>query len=76
MSISTRLFVVFLGTALFTCAQSNNQSTPLWWAKYQYLLMHGADGAAGVSNSVTVGSNVDVSNECGPQSEPYITLNP
>src|SRR5260370_17940524 len=31
----------------------------------------------GARNSSTmVGPNVDVSNECGPQSETYITLNP
>jgi hypothetical protein len=60
---------------MFIYAQSGNQSAPLWWAKYQYLLVHGGDVGT-VSNSVTVGSNVDVSNECGPQSETYITLNP
>ena len=76
MSIRTRFFVLFLVTGLLACAQSNNQSTPVWWAKYQYLLANGSGGPAGQSNSVTVGSNVDVSNECGPQSETYITLNP
>ncbi|HEV2687612.1 MAG TPA: sialidase family protein, partial [Bryobacteraceae bacterium] len=36
---------------------------------------HAADPASGSSSSVTVGKNVDVSNECGPQSETFITLN-
>ena len=76
MSTSTRLLVMFLGAALFTYAQTNNQSTPVWWAKYQYLRANVADSGTGASNSVVIGSNVDVSNECGPQSETYITLNP
>src|SRR5258708_29724342 len=46
---------------------------PSWWNKYQYLLQHGpspfAPGAA-----LSVGANVDVSNECGPQSETFIAL--
>src|SRR5690348_935047 len=76
MSRHTRSLVLFLATALFTYAQTNNPSTPGWWAKYQYLLANGADGGKGPSSSVMIGGNVDVSNECGPQSETYITLNP
>ena len=49
---------------------------PTWWDKYQFILNNGGDAAPGSSSSVTVGSNVDVSNECGPQSETFITLNP
>src|SRR5438093_11118729 len=30
----------------------------------------------GLTASALVGPNVDVSNECGPQSETYVTLNP
>jgi hypothetical protein len=55
-------------------AQTNNANRPTWWQKYQYLATHGADTCTGQS-SVQVGPNVDVSNECGPQSETYITLN-
>src|SRR5262249_24991733 len=50
--------------------------TPTWWAKYQYLSKNAADPSTGASASVSVGPNVDVSNECGPQSETFITLNP
>lgn len=74
--MSIRLLVLFSGAALCACAQTNNPSTPVWWAKYQYLLTHGEDGSKGASSSVMIGSNVDVSDECGPQSETYITLNP
>ncbi|MBZ5624327.1 MAG: glycoside hydrolase [Acidobacteriia bacterium] len=76
MLIRTRLLVLFLGAALFAYAQTNNPSTPVWWAKYQHLLANGANSGTGMSSSVMIGSNVDVSNECGPQSESYITLNP
>jgi hypothetical protein len=49
---------------------------PVWWAKYQYLSQHAADEFPDKTGSLSVGSNVDVSNECGPQSETFITLNP
>jgi hypothetical protein len=44
--------------------------------KYQSLLKTGAASPVGAASSITVGPNVDVSNECGPQSETFITLNP
>src|SRR5437763_5376328 len=56
-------------------AQTNNSKDPTWWEKYQYILNNGPDAAAGATTSVASGGNVDVSNECGPQSETYITLN-
>ena len=56
-------------------AQTLNQNTPTWWNKYQHLLKHGADSGGVATSSLTAGANVDVSNECGPQSETYITLN-
>jgi len=56
-------------------AQTLNQNTPTWWSKYQHLLKHGADSGGGATSSLSVGANVDVSNECGPQSETYVTLN-
>ena len=63
----------------FACslsAQSNNSKDPTWWNKYQFILNNGADAAPGPTTSTSVGGNVDVSNECGPQSETFITLNP
>src|SRR5260370_11599861 len=58
------------------CPQNNSAHNPTWWAKYQYLAHNAASPGGGPNSSLTVGSNVDVSNECGPQSETYITLNP
>src|SRR5437660_11721048 len=56
-------------------AQTNAPGKPTWWAKYQYLAAHGPDTCAG-QRGVQVGPNVDVSNECGPQSETYIAMDP
>lgn len=54
----------------------NSSHDPTWWSKYEFLRDNGADPATGPTSSVSVGSNVDVSNECGPQSETFITINP
>jgi len=61
--------------AIAAMSQSNTPNNPTWWNKYQYLSTHSANGNAGPGNSASVGPNVDVSNECGPQSETYITVN-
>lgn len=53
----------------------NNPQDPTWWDKYQYLSSNGPDASSGTNSSKSIGGNVDVSNECGPQSETYITLN-
>jgi len=57
-------------------AQNKTNHNPTWWAKYQYLSQNAASPGRGPGSSLMVGGNVDVSNECGPQSETYITLNP
>ena len=77
MSFSNRLVMAALFSAVLAAAQNNNNSfQPRWWAKYQTLLQNGADAPAGLKSSApVVGTNVDVSNECGPQSETFITLN-
>jgi hypothetical protein len=62
--------------ATATFAQTNNTKDPTWWDKYQYILNNGPDAAPGATTSTASGANVDVSNECGPQSETYITINP
>ncbi len=58
-------------------AQSQSSpSTPAWWNKYLYLVNNGPMSGGAPTASTSVGGDVDVSNECGPQSETYITLNP
>src|SRR5437868_136677 len=49
---------------------------PTWWDKYQYLLNNGPSPLAPAAAASSAGSNVDVSNECGPQSETFIAINP
>src|SRR5437868_10510069 len=66
----------FLIVALAITAWAENSShNPTWWDKYTYLAKNGPLGQAGPTASLSSGSNVDLSNECGPQSETFITLN-
>jgi len=64
------------GVSAPRAAQNNDSHNPTWWDKYQYIANNGPTGGSGATTSVSFGSNVDVSNECGPQSETFITLNP
>jgi hypothetical protein len=77
LSFFIRLAIAgLLSTILLSAQNDTNSSTPRWWSKYQTLLHNGADAASGTGTSApVVGSNIDVSNECGPQSETFITLN-
>jgi hypothetical protein len=78
MSFPIRLAAAGLFSVILLSAQTNNSTSfsPRWWAKYQYLLQNGAGAGPGTTGSApAVGPNVDISNECGPQSETFITLN-
>src|SRR5439155_16594058 len=55
--------------------QTNTQNNPTWWEKYQFIQNNGPIAGGGTTASVADGNDVDVSNECGPQSETYITIN-
>jgi hypothetical protein len=66
------LFVLLPATTLLAASSKD----PTWWDKYLYILNNGSMPAAGATTSLSSGSDVDVSNECGPQSETYITINP
>lgn len=55
-------------------ATSLSPDLPTWWAKYQALNAKGGGGGCHSANTLTVGTNIDVSNECGPQSETYIVV--
>ncbi len=70
------LVALFFSTPLIRVSAKNNSRDPTWWDKYQFILNNGADVAPVSTSSVSVGGNVDVSNECGPQSETFITINP
>lgn len=70
-------FLLCFGVSLAAFAQTNQPNQPTWWSKYQYLLQNGSSPDKGkASVSVSVGGNVNVSNECGPQSETYVAINP
>src|SRR4029453_4691792 len=63
-----------IGLVVAVPALAATSRDPTWWQKYQFI-QAGADlGPVGASPSVTVGANVNVSNECGPQSEACITM--
>jgi hypothetical protein len=63
-----------LCAAFVALKAANDPNNPTWWDKYTSLAKNGALGDAGSSASVTFRSNVDLSNECGRQSETSITL--
>jgi hypothetical protein len=67
---------LILGVTVSLSAQTNKSDKPTWWDKYQYLAKFGPDPSPGATTSIAAGPNVDVSDECGPQSETFITLNP
>src|SRR6478609_4377217 len=73
------LFFLFslsvVGLPLCAIADSKTHN-PTWWDKYEFMKNNGPIAGGGPSFSLNYGSNVDVSNECGPQSETFITLNP
>src|SRR5260370_19485528 len=73
--ISTLFLATFLILSGVVNAQVNKTHNPTWWDKYQYVANNGSVDGGGSTVSLLVGGNVDVSNECGPQSETFITLN-
>jgi hypothetical protein len=66
--------VFALATAM--AAQTGDPNRPTWWNKYQQLANAGTAGKAVLLGPLTVGTNADASNECGPQSETYISSIP
>lgn len=71
------VFCFAFASVVSAAAQTNNPNNPTWWNKYQQLSSKSAPTENGSSGGVLqAGTNVDASNECGPQSETYITVNP
>lgn len=78
MKISLPKSLLLLSSLLvptLSCIAAKDPKNPTWWDKYTYLAKNGAAGDGITTGSISYGSNVDVSNECGPQSETFITLN-
>ena len=76
--MTRRLVSILLLALLFPLSlAAKDPKNPTWWEKYQFLLKNGSDPSPGATASaLSVGTNVDVSNECGPQSETFITIDP
>src|SRR2546421_12322800 len=81
MSTFRRIFLPLLicaalvGVAVTSSARTGSSHDPTWWDKYTYLAKNGPRDGAGATTSLTFASNVDIPNECGPQSETFITIN-
>lgn len=82
IAAATSIFVLTLGLALPASGAASSgasaYSRPTWWQKFETVSAPGFQPLAspGVTQSVTVGPNVDTSNEPGPQSETSISINP
>ncbi len=76
MSFAFMLLALFSSRPSTTVNASSTIHNPTWWDKYQFILNNGSDSSPGGTSSVSFGTNVDVSNECGPQSETFITIDP
>ena len=80
------LLLLLASTALISTGTASASSPtssytlPTWWAKYQRLLKGSSSSVplrgASASTTLSVGANIDVSNEDTPQSETSITVNP
>src|SRR2546421_9170148 len=69
------LIAALVGATAPGHARAGSSHDPTWWDKYTYLAKNGPTDGGGSTSSLTFGSNVDISNECGPQSETFITIN-
>src|SRR3989442_4871830 len=75
------LILILFAIAAFHPVHANGSpadspySRPTWWAKYQRLLLQPV-GSSSTTSTLSVGPNVDVSNEDTPKSELWITVNP
>src|SRR5438046_8738207 len=68
------LLILSIGAPFSALTAGNDPNNPTWWDKYTYLAKNGPVGDGSTTGSITSGTNVDLSNECGPQSETFITL--
>jgi len=69
------VLMISLTLALTALAQSSSHD-PTWWDKFLFLANNGPDSLRSTVTPRIAGTNVDVSNECGPQSETFIAINP
>ena len=70
------LLIVSISSPPPKVSAQDTSHDPTWWSKYEFIRDNGADAAPATTTSTAFGTNVDVSSECGPQSETFITINP
>src|SRR2546421_11156774 len=70
---SAVLFFFLLAPASVLTA-GNDPNNPTWWDKYTYLAKNGPAGDGSTTAALNSGTNVGVSNECGPQNETFTAL--
>ena len=71
---SAMVLVSVIGMLGAASAQAGSYSQPRWWAKYKALSQR--TEPLSLTSPLSVGANVDASNEDGPQSETSIAINP
>jgi hypothetical protein len=75
MRILTFVVLASLTTLVSGAARAApDPNAPTWWNKYQHIQNGNGILPASTLQSVSIGGNVDVSNECGPQSETFIAM--
>jgi hypothetical protein len=67
--------IAFVPTGVHARSANSSYNQPTWWAKYQRLLQ-GTSNSSSQTQPLSLGPNVDMSNEDTPQSETSITVNP
>jgi hypothetical protein len=72
--LATLTMAIMVAAGAGTALAASPYTQPTWWAKYQKLLK--GSSPFSVSSPLSVGTNVDASNEDGPQSETSIAINP
>ncbi len=67
-----------VSAARLTASSVSSAPSPTWWGRFEALASAAtaADAGVGSSSTISVGRNIDVSNEPGPQSETSIAINP
>src|SRR5258708_12076187 len=67
-------FIVLASLITLMSGAARAVPDPTWWNKYQHIQNGNGILPGPSSHSASTGGNVDVSNECGPQSETFITM--
>src|SRR5258708_15921742 len=67
-------FIVLASLITLMSGAARGAPVGTWWHKYQHIQNGNGILPGSSSHSASIGGNVDVSNECGPQSETFIAM--